>query len=282
MPEHGIRARKFGATWWGRRWIGALERLGRDYALRLNRGRIYARQGRVHDLSVRRGLVEAQVTGSRVKPYRITVRLVSLADAVWEKAIRAMSQKAAYAARLLAGEMPRDIDETFRRAGRSLFPADAHDLATGCSCPDWANPCKHVAAVHYVLAEFLDRDPFLLFELRGRPRAGVLDALRRLRAGKRSAAGRPGATKTGEAGTVTLEAGAAERYDRLAAPADNLSFHFETPRVAGAILRQLGAPPSWSLPAPPRELLESAVARAATLARELAFGEAAEPAEPAD
>jgi uncharacterized Zn finger protein len=231
---------------------------------------------------VRRGLVEAQVTGSRVKPYQITVRLVSLPDAVWDKAIRTMSQKAAYAARLLAGEMPRDIDETFRRAGRSLFPADAHDIVTSCSCPDWANPCKHVAAVHYVLAEFLDRDPFLLFELRGRSRASVLDALRRLRAGKRGSPARPAPMKAGDAKAVTLDRAAAERYERLAAPVDDLSFHIEPPRVAGAILRQLGTPPSWSLPTPPRELLESAVARAATLARELAFGEAAEPAEPTE
>jgi len=275
VPEHGIRARRFGTTWWGQRWIGALERLGGGYELRLGRGRSYARQGRVHDLRVARGVVEARVTGSRVQPYAVTIRLAPLADPIWERAIRAMAEKAVFAARLLAGEMPRHVDETFRRSGWSLFPAQAHDLTTACSCPDPANPCKHVAAVHYVLAGFLDRDPFLLFLLRGRTKDEVIGALRRLRTGSaaRTSRRRRG---TQRAGTVVLAGIPPERYDLLRAPVDDLHFRIEEPAVEGAVLRQLGTPRSWGLPVPPREWLQPVVARAAALARELAFGETPE------
>jgi uncharacterized Zn finger protein len=275
-PEHGIRARRFGRTWWGRRWIGALERLGGGYGLRLRRGRTYARGGRVHDLRVTDRRVEARVTGTRPEPYTVSVRLAPLSDEIWARAVRAMASRAAYAARLLSGEMPPDIDETFRRSGGSLFPVQTRDLTTECSCPDWANPCKHVAAVHYVLAEFLDRDPFLLFELRGRGKDDVLAALRRLRAGGRATApkGRPGPTR-GPA-VVALTGVSPEQYGAFREPVDELAFHIEAPPVSGAILRQLGSPPAWGFGEAPRELLHPAVARAAALARELAFGGAAD------
>src|SRR6185503_14115303 len=110
-------------------------------------------------------------------------RLRPLSDETWAQAIRAMAVKASFSAALLAGEMPRAIDQAFASARASLFPSRRNDLRTSCSCPDEANPCKHIAALHLVLGEAFDRDPFLMFELRGRPRAAVLDALRGLRAG---------------------------------------------------------------------------------------------------
>jgi uncharacterized Zn finger protein len=277
-PEHGIKAGRFGATWWGQRWIGALERFGRAFSLRLGRGRNYARQGRVHDLTITAGEVHALVTGSRVEPYEVTVRLGRLDDATWERAIRAMGEKAVFAAQLLAGEMPRKVDEAFRTAGESLFPVRPKDLATACSCPDWANPCKHVAAVHYVLGEFFDRDPFLLFELRGRSKDDVLAALRRLRAATavvEPAEGRADARP----GSVSLAGLAPERYGAFRARVDDLRFRIEAPAVEGAILRQLGRPPSWRITPTPRDLLQPVVTRAATLARELALGAPAEKRE---
>ncbi len=274
-PEHGIRVRRFGTTWWGQRWIEALERFGPDYSARLGRGRSYARQGRVHDLTVKAGGVTARVTGSRPTPYRVTVRLAPLADRVWARAIRAMAEKAVFAARLLSGEMPREIDEVFHRCRASLFPERQKDLETGCSCPDWANPCKHVAAVHYVLGEALDRDPFLLFELRGRPKGAVLPALRRLRAASEDApvSSEPEAASA----TVTLKGIAADRYETFRQRVDDLRFHIGAPAAEGAVLRQLGTPSSWRLPLTPGALLQPAVDRAAALARELALG--AEPPE---
>src|SRR5262249_57826084 len=106
-----------------------------------------------------------------------------LADARWEKVAEAMAAEAIHAARLLSGEMPEQIEELFAAAGASLLPAARGDLETDCSCPDWANPCKHVAAVHYLLGERFDADPFLIFELRGRTQAEIAEALRARRAG---------------------------------------------------------------------------------------------------
>lgn len=276
-PAHGIKARKFGETWWAQRWIGALERIGGGYAARLRRGRTYARQGRVHDLAVVRGVVRARATGSRPQPYEVTIRLAPLPDATWERATRAMAEKALFAARLLAGAMPPEIEEAFRAGGASLFPERAGDLVTACSCPDWANPCKHVAAVHYVLGEFLERDPFLLFELRGRSKATVLAALRRLRAAAAEPASKPARRPRPKGGGVTLRRVSPDAYAGFQAPVADLRFRIEAPAGEGALLRQLGTPASWRLAATPRELLQPVVARAAALARELALGGPAEP-----
>lgn len=276
-PEHGIKVRKFGSTWWGQRWLNALERFGYEYSARMGRGRSYARQGRVHDLTVKDGVVTARVTGSRPTPYRVTLRLAPLTARVWERAIRAMAEKAIFAARLLSDEMPQEIDEAFRTSRASLFPEREKDLATACTCPDWANPCKHVAAVHYVLGEAFDRDPFLLFELRGRPKAAVLAELRRLRS---ASSGVPlTSAPEGASATVPLKGIPPERYDAFRERVDELRFHIGAPAAEGAVLRQLGGPPSWRLPVTPQEILQPIVARAAALARELALGTA--PAETA-
>lgn len=271
-PERGIKVRKFGSTWWGQRWIQALERFGWEYSARLGRGRSYARQGRVHDLTVTDGVVSARVTGSRPTPYRVTIRLAPLTDRIWDAAIKAMASRAVFAARLLSGEMPREIDDAFRTRRATLFPEREKDLATECTCPDWANPCKHVAAVHYVLGEAFDHDPFLLFELRGRAKSAVLAALRLHRAAARHPAA-PGAGEPDQAPTsITLRRIAPGRYDAFRERVGELRFHIGTPAAEGAVLRQLGAPPSWRLSETPRDLLQAVVTSAAALARELALG----------
>lgn len=271
-PERGIKVKRFGATWWGQRWVEALEGFGFEYSARLGRGRSYARQGRVHDLTVKGGVVTARVTGSHPTPYRVTMRLTSLTAHIWQAAIKRMASRAAFAARLLAGQMPVEIDEAFRSARASLFPKRMKDLTTECSCPDWANPCKHVAAVHYVLGDAFDRDPFLLFELRGRSKETVLAALRRLRAGSGDASARPAASESDAApSSITLKGITREQYDTFRERVDDLRFHIGTPAAEGILLRQLGSPPSWTLRASPLQLLHPAVARAAALARELAL-----------
>jgi len=281
-PERGIKVKKIGATWWGQRWIEALENLSWEYSSRLARGRAYARAGRVHDLQVAPGKVTARVTGSRPTPYKVTLRIAALGAAAWEKAVAEMAKQALFAAELLAGEMPKEIDQAFLAAGRSLFPAKAKDLQTDCSCPDWANPCKHVAAAHYVLGEAFDKDPFLLFELRGRGREGVLGALRKLRAGKDATAAPASETAhTREATpTVSLAGHAPEDFERLRGPVAHLRFRIEPPALPAALLRQLGAPPSWSLDETPLELLGPLFEAAGALARELALRPADEAAVP--
>ena len=272
-PEHGIKVKKIGTTWWGQRWIEALEKLSWEYANRLARGRTYARAGRVHDLEISPGKVSARVTGSRPTPYEVTLRLRSLSAVAWARALAAMAKEAIFAAQLLAGEMPKDIDRAFRAAGVSLFPVKGHDLKTECSCPDWANPCKHIAATHYVLGEAFDRDPFLLFELRGQTRKRVLDALRQLRAGTSAGAAATdlAAGDAAAVASVSLDKAAAEGFERCRAPLTHLRFRIDAPPIHAAVLRQLGAPPSWSLCESPAEVLGAAYEAGGTLARRLAL-----------
>ena len=166
---------RFGTTWWGRLWITALEQLGDDFENRLPRGKKYAEEGAVSHFTVSPGEIQAKVHGR--KTYNVTLGLPALTAAQWEKALERIQQESRFVASLLAGEMPQGLDETFREAGASLYPRVPKELQTHCDCPDWANPCKHVAAVCYIMAEALDRDPWLLFDLRGRTREEVLEAL---------------------------------------------------------------------------------------------------------
>lgn len=178
--KDGIKAKSqrgtFGETWWAQRWIGVLEQFG--WGSRLQRGRTYARKGQVASISIAAGQVQAQVQGSRATPYKVTLKMKQLTVAQWQRAIDAMAEQAIFAAKLLAGEMPQEIEQAFEAAGTTLLPQSSRDIRATCSCPDAVNPCKHVAAVSYLLGERFDEDPFLIFQLRGQSREQVLDALR--------------------------------------------------------------------------------------------------------
>src|SRR3954453_9195516 len=168
----GIRAASkrgsFGESWWARRWIEVLESF--DIGARLRRGRSYARKGQVLSIDIKKGMVEAAVQGSRPEPYQVTIKVRPLMASEWKRMAAELSREAIFAAKLLAVEMPQDIERAFTGAGLSLFPESGREIATACSCPDWSNPCKHVAAVYYLLGEAFDRDPFLVFRLRGMDR----------------------------------------------------------------------------------------------------------------
>lgn len=174
--------RTFAATWWGRAWIDALENRARLDPNRLPRGRTYARQDRVWDMTVKPGVVTARVQGRRRHPYRVTIRIRAFTDEEWERVLGAVVARAAHAAALLDGEMDPGIVDDAQKAGVELFPT-AGELIPRCSCPDWADPCKHSAAVCYLMADRVDVDPFDLLLLRGREREEILDGLRALRAG---------------------------------------------------------------------------------------------------
>ena len=182
--EDGIKAKskrgKFVKNWWADRWIAALKPL-MDSG-RLSRGRSYARRGQVMDIDVAPGRVTSRVQGSRRTPYKVNIQLKPLSDSQWDKVLDALAEQAIFAAQLLNGEMPADIEQVFEAVQVPLFPASRGDLKTDCSCPDWANPCKHIAAVYYLLGERFDEDPFLLFELRGRSQEEIAAALRERRA----------------------------------------------------------------------------------------------------
>ena len=177
----GIQAKSkrgaFVKSWWATRWIKAMERL-MDRG-RLQRGRRYARKGQVLSLTEATGEVIGKVQGSRKRPYTITIQISPLSDAQWDEVIAALADRPIFMAQLLAGEMPQEIEEAFADVNLSLFPT-AQDLIQECNCPDWAEVCKHLAAVQYILAERLDEDPFLLFRLRGKTQDEILDALSQL------------------------------------------------------------------------------------------------------
>jgi uncharacterized Zn finger protein len=167
-------------TWWSKRFIAVLEELG--VGGRMSRGRSYARAGQIVSLDVAAGGAVAQVQGTRPKPYSVRIGIPAFGKAEWASIADALVADASFAAALLGGEMPRDIESVFTKVGLSLFPASSRDLALDCSCPDYAVPCKHLAAVFYVLAERFDADPFQILALRGRDRETLLEELRTRRA----------------------------------------------------------------------------------------------------
>jgi uncharacterized Zn finger protein len=190
--EGGIRARSqrgtIGEQWWSRRFIDVLESFGMTG--RLARGRNYARRGQVLGFEISTGYVTAQVQGSRPKPYRVRIQVTPLTTPQWRRVEQALAGQALFRAKLLASEMPREIEEVFADCGTPLFPRSARDLDMSCSCPDWEVPCKHLAAVCYVLAEAFDLDPFGILAWRGRDREELLASLR-LRTGGETEAARP-------------------------------------------------------------------------------------------
>lgn len=208
-PGRPAPRRTFGTTWWGRAWIDALEQRARLDPNRLPRGRTYARHSRVGVLTVSPGEVRTSVLGSRDSAYRVALRIRAFSDAEWEVVLDAISARAAHAAALLDGELSPGIVEDSRAAGCDLLPGPG-EVHTSCSCPDWANPCKHAAAVCYLVADRLDEDPFELLLLRGRSREEVLAGLRSRRAAAAPAPTSPGRRGLSpDAGVVARDAWAA-------------------------------------------------------------------------
>jgi uncharacterized Zn finger protein len=174
--EGGLRSRsprgEIAKTWWSQRFIAVLEDIG--LGNRMARGRNYARRGQVMSLDVTAGAVTALVQGSRARPYRVRIGVTAFGKQEWAQAEDALAASAWYAAQLLAGEMPEDIEQVFTDLGLHLFPTTARDLSLDCTCPDSAVPCKHVAATFYLLAEAFDQDPFAILAWRGRERDDLL------------------------------------------------------------------------------------------------------------
>ena len=221
--DGGIKARSkrgaIGEQWWSRRFISVLESYGMSG--RLARGRSYARAGQVLDFKLSQGKVTAQVQGSRVRPYQVRIGMLPLTTAQWRRVLQQLASQALFRAKLLAGEMPHEIEEVFAECGTPLFPRSAADLDMHCSCPDWGVPCKHLAAVCYVLAEEFDRDPFGMLAWRGQGRDELLAALRRIQ----------GQAGTGQPAPAAL--------DRPARPLAECLETFWSPGLSPARLRAL-------------------------------------------
>jgi uncharacterized Zn finger protein len=245
--------------------VAVLEGLG--LGGRLNRGRAYARRGQVLDIEVAPGRVTANVQGSWPEPYRVRLDVRTLAAAERSVLARTLRGQARFAALLLAGTMPD------RDAGLTLFPDRRGDLRTACSCPDAANPCKHVAAVYYLLGEEFDRDPFLLFRLRGLDRDDLLRRLRRR--GTAASHERRAGNKPGARGPKAAGADLRRFWQRDAA-------HVEFGVVAGAAasaaqLKRLGRFPFWRGAVTLDEVLEPTYAAARSRALDVYAGAPASP-----
>jgi uncharacterized Zn finger protein len=164
---------KFSRTWWGERFIAALESF--TDSGRLQRGRSYANGGKVKSFDIDGNNITAQVRGS-VNPYfgvykeptyNISIEITPIAKSRWNVVVEKLASKANIISRLMLNEVPENIDDAFADVGLHLLPHSSKDFKTKCSCPDYANPCKHIAGVYYLVASQLDENPFLLFELRG-------------------------------------------------------------------------------------------------------------------
>jgi uncharacterized Zn finger protein len=276
----GIKAQTkrgaFGQSWWAKRWIAVLESF--DIGARLGRGRSYARNGQVVSISVEKGSVTAAVQGTRARPYDVSITVAPLSPVEWSKIVKALSEQAIYAAKLLAGDMPDDIEEVFRGQKLSLFPQKLKDLKTNCSCPDWSNPCKHIAAVYYLLGEEFDRDPFLIFRLRGMDREELVKSL------GASPEVRPKKGR-GKAGSPIAEAEAAPAPAPEPLPEDPDLFwrspgkdrgedkEVATPRLDATLVKRLGNFPMWRSDEPFIESLERIYAAASSVGLDVYIGD---------
>lgn len=242
--EGGIAARSkrgaIGDTWWSQRFIELLESFG--VGSRLQRGRNYARRGQVVELEIEPGVVIAKVQGSRYTPYRVRIRAKALTEPQWRRVEKALAARAQPLAQLLAGEMPRDIEDVFTSCKLTVFPRSNAELKASCTCPDWENPCKHIAAAYYILAERFDEDPFLIFAWRGREKDELLGRLR----AKRSAGGRPRSDAARSAQPTPEAPPLVERLDSFWRSGPGLDELHVTPLASeapDALLRQLGPAP---------------------------------------
>jgi uncharacterized Zn finger protein len=178
----GIRAQTDHAgpfrVWWSRRWTDVLE--GFRMGPRLGRGRHYAISGQVSELGVTPGCVTAEVQGALAEPYRCAIRFTSLDGAQKEKVLAVLKARPMLIARLIAGELPHEVETAFEQVKAPLFPRRSNDIQSTCSCPDWANPCKHLAAVYCLLGEAISKTPLLLLALRGLAREDLIDAKERM------------------------------------------------------------------------------------------------------
>ncbi len=256
-----LESSKIGATWWSQKWILILESFG--WSNRLERGRRYARNGQVMNFTITPSVITAEVQGTESKPYKVTIKVNPFSDKQWKTIMEELNAQALYAAKLISGEMPKDIEDVFSNAKVSLFPVSKKDLHTSCSCPDSANPCKHIAAVYYVLGEEFDRDPFMIFHLRGRSRSQVLEDLRDLRREVSTKKEKPESPKRKQKSvhlkketssedhesctiseTYNLE-GSIENFWDIGERFHTFSISIQPPHVPIALLRRLGPPAFW-------------------------------------
>ena len=159
-----ITGRTLAVTWWGKSWNKNLESYS-DYSNRIERGRSYVRNSAVLDLKIIQGNIVALVQGSETKPYKVNITINSLQKTVWEDITKECVGKIESLQELVEGKFPKALSDFFTVKGKGLFPTPK-EINLSCNCPDYANMCKHVAAVLYGVGVRLDENPALFFVLR--------------------------------------------------------------------------------------------------------------------
>ncbi len=256
----GIKVRSkrgwFSESWWGRRWEEIMDSY--DIGARLARGKRYARAGQVIEVESSTSGIRAAVQGSRSTPYRVRIGFAPWSEEEWLAVLDTIAADPRFVARLLGGELPEELEPALERAGIALFPAAYRELDTDCSCPDWSNPCKHIAAVAFVMARELDHDPLLLFRWRGLEREEFFDLVRAIQgeeegAGSAPESARPLREVQEERLLAEVDRRAADRQGTVttddfwkpAAPTDQITIRRRPPQVVAALARRLGVVPLW-------------------------------------
>ncbi|ABX31036.1 Non-specific serine/threonine protein kinase [Petrotoga mobilis SJ95] len=165
----------FGKSWWGKKWVEALENIDRD-TNRLPRGRNYAKKGAVLEIKIQKNsVISARVQGTRPNPYREKIALPSFTEEEKEKIKKVLNERLDLSAMLIGGNLPEELLDITENMGIKLFPKSWNEINAHCTCPDWANPCKHLAAVYYIIADEIDKDPFLIFEMHGMKKKDLIE-----------------------------------------------------------------------------------------------------------
>ncbi|BCO07650.1 hypothetical protein GF1_00260 [Desulfolithobacter dissulfuricans] len=255
----GIKARSkrgwFSESWWGRRW----EEIMASYNIgaRLGRGKSYARQGQVVDVRTSVAGIEAVVQGSRNKPYQVRISFRHWTEKEWLTVLDTIAEQPRYLARLLNGELPEHLENDLRKADINLFPATYSELQADCSCPDWSNPCKHIAAVAFIMAREFDREPLLLFRFRGLEPEDFFALVRAIQGEEvKVDASRPVpplATIQQEMlgrdlrrrQPAPLALNEPETFWSRNLPLDTIPVRRKPPRLEASLIRRLGPPPLW-------------------------------------
>ncbi len=154
---------RFCHTWWGEKWLQALDNI--DFSNRLPRGQRYARNGSVDKIEIDGSSIDARVKGTRPRPYKVSLKLWKFTQKEKKAITRLITDSPYYLSQLEARILPSELYDDLVKMGIKVFPETWKDLSMKCSCPDWAVPCKHLAAVVYIIANEIDKNPFIVFSL---------------------------------------------------------------------------------------------------------------------
>lgn len=249
-------------SWAAQRWVRLIEQAAPGK--RAVEGLEYASLGQTKSLIVEAGVAQGLVQGRAERAYQAKLTVAAFSSDQWEKVVHVMTDQAVYAAKLLAGDLPTNIEEVFVPLGLKLFPSDATEVGFSCTCVEFQGEereaaakkaagepselkwCKHLACTAYLLAQKLSSDPFLMFKLRGLDGTELLERLRHSRAIANSSktnpsvyAGRvPGVSDTGAVGFE-----ATKDFWELPAEVEQLEAPIVAPPVSHPLLRRLGPSP---------------------------------------